>query len=81
MTSTAQLAGQGPLVELDHLTKHFPVKQGVFSSEKGVVHAVDQRSVDGVEALRPVQGDAGDAILKSCEFNCGHAQTLARECN
>jgi len=32
-------AGHAPLVELEHLTKHFPVKQGVFSRARGVVHA------------------------------------------
>ena len=30
-----------PLVEVKHLVKHFPVKQGVFSHGKGVVHAVE----------------------------------------
>jgi oligopeptide/dipeptide ABC transporter ATP-binding protein len=34
-------AGHGPLVELEHLTKHFPVRQGVFSRGKDVVHAVE----------------------------------------
>jgi oligopeptide/dipeptide ABC transporter ATP-binding protein len=29
------------LVEVDHLTKHFAVKQGVFASGKGIVHAVE----------------------------------------
>jgi peptide/nickel transport system ATP-binding protein/oligopeptide transport system ATP-binding protein len=29
------------LVELDHLTKHFAVKQGVFARGKSVVHAVE----------------------------------------
>jgi len=31
----------GMLVELDHVTKHFPVKQGVFSRSRGRVHAVE----------------------------------------
>jgi oligopeptide/dipeptide ABC transporter ATP-binding protein len=30
-----------PLVEVSHLTKHFPVKQGVFARGKSVVHAVE----------------------------------------
>jgi peptide/nickel transport system ATP-binding protein len=30
-----------PLVEVEHLTKHFPVRQGVFARTKGVVHAVE----------------------------------------
>src|SRR3954469_22279761 len=34
-------AGIGPLVEVENLTKHFPVRQGVFSRTKGVVHAVE----------------------------------------
>jgi oligopeptide/dipeptide ABC transporter ATP-binding protein len=34
-------AGHGPLIEVEHLTKHFPVKQGVFSRGKDVVHAVE----------------------------------------
>jgi peptide/nickel transport system ATP-binding protein/oligopeptide transport system ATP-binding protein len=37
-------AGRTPLVELEHLTKHFPVRQGVFSGQKGVVHAVEDVS-------------------------------------
>jgi ABC-type oligopeptide transport system ATPase subunit len=38
-------AGHGPLVEVEHLTKHFAVKQGVFSRAKGVVHAVEDVSL------------------------------------
>ena len=34
-------AGDGPLVEITNLTKCFPVKQSVFASVKGVVHAVE----------------------------------------
>jgi peptide/nickel transport system ATP-binding protein len=34
-----------PLVELDHLTKHFAVKQGVFARGKSVVHAVEDVSL------------------------------------
>jgi peptide/nickel transport system ATP-binding protein/oligopeptide transport system ATP-binding protein len=30
-----------PLIEVEHLTKHFPIKQGVFSKGAGVVHAVE----------------------------------------
>jgi peptide/nickel transport system ATP-binding protein len=30
-----------PLVEVEHLTKHFPVKQGVFARGHDVVHAVE----------------------------------------
>ncbi len=38
-------SGRGPLVELEHLTKHFSVKQGVFASGKAVVHAVEDVSL------------------------------------
>jgi peptide/nickel transport system ATP-binding protein len=40
--SAVQGAGAGPaLVELENVTKHFPVKQGVFSRGKVQVHAVE----------------------------------------
>jgi oligopeptide/dipeptide ABC transporter ATP-binding protein len=38
-------AGHGPLVELEHLTKHFEVKQGVFARGNSVVHAVEDVSL------------------------------------
>jgi peptide/nickel transport system ATP-binding protein/oligopeptide transport system ATP-binding protein len=41
MSSAEARAGHGPLVEVEHLTKHFSIKQGVFSRAKGVVHAVE----------------------------------------
>src|SRR6202158_5459990 len=41
MSTPEARAGHGPLVEVEHLTKHFPIKQGVFSRAKGVVHAVE----------------------------------------
>ena len=41
----AQRAARGPLVELEHLTKHFSVKQGVFARGKSVVHAVEDVSL------------------------------------
>ena len=44
---------------------------------QGVVHAVDQRSVDRVQPLRPVQGDAGDVVLESFEFDCRHTRTVS----
>jgi peptide/nickel transport system ATP-binding protein/oligopeptide transport system ATP-binding protein len=34
-----------PLVEIEHLTKHFAVKQGVFARGKSVVHAVEDISL------------------------------------
>jgi oligopeptide/dipeptide ABC transporter ATP-binding protein len=52
--------GQGPLIEIDHLTKHFPVKQGVFSRGRDVVHAVEDvtLSVNKGETLGIV-GESG----------------------
>src|SRR5579872_3769290 len=41
MSTPEARAGHGPLVEVEHLVKHFPVKQGVFSHTRGVVHAVE----------------------------------------
>jgi oligopeptide/dipeptide ABC transporter ATP-binding protein len=41
MSSAEARAGVGPLVEVEHLTKHFPVRQGVFARAKGSVHAVE----------------------------------------
>ena len=38
-------AAADPIVELDHVTKHFPVKQGVFSRSHGRVHAVESVSL------------------------------------
>jgi oligopeptide transport system ATP-binding protein len=38
-------AARGPLVELEHLTKHFSVRQGVFARSKNVVHAVEDVSL------------------------------------
>ena len=37
---------EGALVEVEHLTKHFPVKQGVFARAAGVVHAVEDVTLD-----------------------------------
>jgi len=38
-------APRGPLVELEHLTKQFAVKQGVFAHGRSVVHAVEDVSL------------------------------------
>jgi oligopeptide transport system ATP-binding protein len=35
----------GTLVELEHVTKHFPVQQGVFGRARGQVHAVEDVSL------------------------------------
>jgi oligopeptide/dipeptide ABC transporter ATP-binding protein len=39
------VATNDPLVEIDHLTKHFPVRQGVFARGKGAVRAVEDVSL------------------------------------
>ena len=43
--ATVPTSDGGALVEVKHLTKHFPVKQGVFAAGKGVVHAVEDVSL------------------------------------
>ncbi len=55
-----------PLVELEHLTKHFPVKQGVFSNEKGVVHAVEDVSLTV---------NSGETLGIVGESGCGKSTT------
>jgi peptide/nickel transport system ATP-binding protein/oligopeptide transport system ATP-binding protein len=45
VTPAEEGVGEVPLVEVEHLTKYFPVKQGVFSRAKGVVHAVEDVSL------------------------------------
>ena len=37
-------APAGPLLEVRNLTKHYPVRRGVFSQVSGQVHAVDDVS-------------------------------------
>ena len=60
MSSPEYRAGHGPLLEVEHLVKHFSVKQGVFARGKGVVHAVEDVSfsVDRGETLGIV-GESG----------------------
>jgi peptide/nickel transport system ATP-binding protein/oligopeptide transport system ATP-binding protein len=36
---------EGALLEIKNVTKHFPIRQGVFSRAKGVVHAVEDVSL------------------------------------
>jgi oligopeptide/dipeptide ABC transporter ATP-binding protein len=56
----APRGGHGPLVEVEHLTKHFAVKQGVFARGKDYVHAVEDvtLSVNRGETLGIV-GESG----------------------
>ena len=38
-------AAADPIIELDRVTKHFPVQQGVFSRSHSRVHAVESVSL------------------------------------
>ena len=35
------MSGSAPLLEVSHLTKHYPVRSGVFGRTQAEVHAVD----------------------------------------
>jgi oligopeptide/dipeptide ABC transporter ATP-binding protein len=59
--------GQGePLVEVEHLTKHFPIRQGVFARARGVVHAVE----DVTLSVHP-----GETLGIVGESGCGKSTT------
>jgi oligopeptide/dipeptide ABC transporter ATP-binding protein len=68
-----------PLLEVQDLTKHFPVTKGVFSRAAGVVHAVDGISfhIDQSETLGLVgesgcgKSTAGRTLLKLLEPTSG----------
>ncbi|HWB23189.1 MAG TPA: oligopeptide/dipeptide ABC transporter ATP-binding protein, partial [Gaiellaceae bacterium] len=55
-----------PLVEVEHLTKHFPVKQGVFSRGGDVVHAVEDVSLTV---------NSGETLGIVGESGCGKSTT------
>jgi peptide/nickel transport system ATP-binding protein/oligopeptide transport system ATP-binding protein len=59
-------ATRRPLVELDHLTKHFAVKQGVFAHGKSVVHAVEDVTLTV---------NAGETLGIVGESGCGKSTT------
>ena len=47
---------------------------------EGLVNSVDQRPVDGVQALRPIQGDTGDVVFEGFQFHCRHTPNRMRRC-
>jgi peptide/nickel transport system ATP-binding protein/oligopeptide transport system ATP-binding protein len=59
-------SGGAPLIELEHLTKHFLVQQGVFARGKGVVHAVEDVSL---------KVDRGETLGIVGESGCGKSTT------
>ncbi len=54
-------AAADPIVELERVTKHFPVKQGVFSRSHGRVHAVERRQPHGDARARRSGSSASPA--------------------
>ena len=64
--SAEHRAGHGSLVELQHLVKHFSVKQGVFAHGHGVVHAVEDVSLTV---------NAGETLGIVGESGCGKSTT------
>jgi len=61
------MSSQGePLVEVEHLVKHFPIKQGVFSRASGEVHAVEDIDL----SVR-----AGETLGIVGESGCGKSTT------
>ena len=59
-------SGSAPLLEVEHLVKRFPVKQGVFSRVRGQVHAVEDVSL----AVR-----RGETLGIVGESGCGKSTT------
>jgi oligopeptide/dipeptide ABC transporter ATP-binding protein len=80
---------EGPLLAVHHLTKHYPVRKGVFSRVSGYVHAVDDVSfsIAPGETLGLVgesgcgKSTTGKAILKLTDATAGSIEWRGRALN
>ncbi|MPY74713.1 MAG: dipeptide ABC transporter ATP-binding protein [Alphaproteobacteria bacterium] len=90
MTKAAQRSAEGrpqPLLEVDGLRKHFPIRRGVFSRTVGHVYAVDGISfhIDPGETLGMVgesgcgKTTAGKTVLKLIEPTAGTIKLRGKE--
>ena len=85
MSATPRAAGRHNLVEVEHLTKRFAVKQGVFARGKAEVHAVEDVSLTvrrgetlgivGESGLRQVDDRAPDAAAARPDRRARSAST------